>query len=159
MPPKKRRAFSAPKPPKLPKAPQAQESYLQSFQATQYTHDNLLAVAIQPLEASVALEAIQQAVVKDIKKDKLRAVFKAYSKTAKDKADEVDKTKLLELSAKEVIRMGLSTVLTLQEPIAAIPKLDLKVINLPGKFIFATWYASKPISSFNAGAKSNNLSN
>ena len=44
-------------------------------------------------------------------KDKVGAVFKAYSKTAKDKADKVDKTKLLELLAKEVIRIGLSTIL------------------------------------------------
>ena len=36
--------------------------------------------------------------IKDIK-DKLGAVFKAYSKTAKDKA-EVDETKLLKLLAK-----------------------------------------------------------
>jgi len=40
-------------------------------------------------------------------------VFKARGKTAKDKADKVDKTKLPELSAKEVIRIGLFTVSTL----------------------------------------------
>ena len=51
-------------------------------------------------------------VIKDIK-DKLGAVFKAYGETAKDKADKVDKTKLLELLAKEVIRIGLPTVPTL----------------------------------------------
>jgi len=44
--------------------------------------------------------------IEDIK-DKLGAVFKACSKTTKDKADKVDKTKLLELSAKEVTRIGL----------------------------------------------------
>ena len=50
--------------------------------------------------------------IKDIK-DELGAVFKAHGKTAEDKADEVDKTKLPELLAKEVIRMGLPTVPTL----------------------------------------------
>ena len=43
-------------------------------------------------------------------KDKLGAVFKAYSKTAKDKADKVDKTELPKLLAEEVIRMGLSAI-------------------------------------------------
>ena len=46
-------------------------------------------------------------------KDKVGAIFKAYSKTAKDKADKVDKTKLLELSAKEVARIDLPTVPTI----------------------------------------------
>ena len=50
--------------------------------------------------------------IKNIK-DKLRAVFKAHSKTAKDKADKVDKTKLLKLSAEEVIKIGLPAVPTL----------------------------------------------
>ena len=49
---------------------------------------------------------------KDIK-DELGAVFKACGKTAKDKADKVDKTKLPELLAEEVIRMGLFTIPTL----------------------------------------------
>ncbi len=84
------------------------------------------AVVAQPLEALVASVAIQQAavLVKDIKdtwpssqtkdiKDKLRAVVKACGKTIKDKADEVDKTKLPELSAEEVIRIGLFTIPTL----------------------------------------------
>jgi len=70
-------------------------------------------------------------------KDKLEAVFKAYSKAAKDKADKVDKTELPELLAKAIIRIGLPTVFTLWEPIAAIPKLDFKVINLLDKLIFA----------------------
>ena len=48
-------------------------------------------------------------VIKDIK-DKLGAIFKAYGKTAKDKVDKVDETKLLELLAKEVVKIGLSTV-------------------------------------------------
>ena len=43
----KRRASSAPKPPKPLKAPQAWESYSQSFQATQYIHGSLSAVATQ----------------------------------------------------------------------------------------------------------------
>ena len=51
-------------------------------------------------------------VIKDIK-DKLGAVFKAYSETTKDKADKVDKTKLPELLAKEVIKIGLPAVPTL----------------------------------------------
>jgi hypothetical protein len=50
--------------------------------------------------------------IKDIK-DKLGAVFKAYSKTAKNKADKVDKTKLPELLAEEVIKIGLPAVPTL----------------------------------------------
>ena len=85
--------------------------------------------------------------IEDIK-DEVGAVFEAYSKTTKDKADEVDKTELLELLAKEVIRIGLPT---LWEPIAAIPKLDLEVVNLLNKLIFTAWRASKPISGFNMG--------
>ena len=96
--------------------------------------------------------------IKDIK-DELGAVFKAYSETAKDEADKVDKTELPELSAKEVIRMGLPAVPTLQEPITAVSKLDLEVVNLPNKLIFAAWCTSKPISGFNAGIKFNNLFN
>jgi len=44
-------------------------------------------------------------------KDELGAVFKARG--AKDKADKVDKTKLPELLAEEIIRIGLLTVPTL----------------------------------------------
>jgi hypothetical protein len=55
--------------------------------------------------------------------------------------------------------MGLSAVPTLWEPIAAIPKLDLKVINLLDKLIFAAWRASKPISGINVDVKSNGLPN
>ena len=95
--------------------------------------------------------------VEDIK-DKLGAIFKAYSKAAKDKADKVDKTKLLELLAEAIIRIGLLAVPTLQEPITAIPKLDFKVINLLDKLIFAAQRASKPISSVNADINSS-LSN
>ena len=50
--------------------------------------------------------------IKDIE-DELGAVFEAYGETAKDKVDEVDKTKLPELLAEEVIRIGLSAVPTL----------------------------------------------
>ena len=66
--------------------------------------------------------------IKNIK-DKLGAFFKARGETTKDKADKINKTKLLKLSAKEVIRMGLPTIPILWEPMAAIFKLDLKVIN------------------------------
>ena len=138
----------------------------------QYTYNSLSVVVVQPLEALVALETTQQAVVltKDIKevwlssqieniKDELGAVFKARGKAAKDKADKVDKTELLELLAKVIIRIGLPAVPTLWEPIAAISKLDLKVINLLNKLIFAAQRAGKPISSINADIKSNNLPN
>ena len=54
--------------------------------------------------------------------------------------------------------MGLPTVPTIQEPIAAVPKLDLKVINLLDNLIFAAQRASKPICGFSAGAESVNLS-
>ena len=54
--------------------------------------------------------------------------------------------------------MGLPTIPTIQEPIAAVTKLDLKVINLPKELIFAAWRAGKPISGFNVGVKSINLS-
>ena len=91
--------------------------------------------------------------VEDIK-DELGAVFKAYSEAAKNKVDKVDKTKLLELLAKAIIRIGLLAVPTLQKPITAIPKLDLKVINLLDKLIFATRRASKPISGINIDVKS-----
>jgi hypothetical protein len=55
--------------------------------------------------------------VEDIK-DKVGAIFKACGKTAKDKADKVDKTKLLELLAEEVIRLDLSTVPTIPWPVS-----------------------------------------
>jgi hypothetical protein len=81
-------------------------------------------------------EAALSSQMEDIK-DELGAVFKAHGKTAKDKVDEVDETKLPELLAKEIIRMGLPTVPTSWEPMTAIPELDLKVINLLDKLIFA----------------------
>jgi len=49
----------------------------------------------------------------DIKEEELGAIFKACGKTAKNKANKVDKTKLPELLVKEVIRIGLSVVPTL----------------------------------------------
>ena len=91
-------------------------------------------------------------------KDKVGAIFKARGKTAEDKADKVDETELLELLAEEVARMDLPTVPTTWEPIAAVPELDLKVINLPKELIFAAWRASKPICGSSAGVKSVNLS-
>ena len=152
--PKKYRVSSALKPLKPLKAPQAQESYLQSFQATQYTHDSL-SVAIQ--QVVVLTKDIKKtwlsSQVEDIK-DELGAIFKAYSKATKDKVDKVDKTELLELLAKAIIRIGLPAVPTLLESITAIPKLDLKVINLLDKLIFATQRASKPINSVNIDIKS-----
>ncbi len=92
-------------------------------------------------------------------KDELRAVFKPHGETTKDEVDKVDETKLPELSAKEVIKMGLPTVPTLQEPIAAIPKLDLEVINLLDKLIFVAQRANKPISGLNVDIKSNDFLN
>ena len=69
--------------------------------------------------------------------DKIGAIFKARGKTAEDKADEVNKTELPELSAEEVARLDLPTVPTIWEPMAAVPELDLKVVNLPKELIFA----------------------
>jgi hypothetical protein len=161
MPPKKTSCVFGSETPKPPKAPQAWKSYSQSFQATQHTHDSLSVVVIQPPEALVASVAMQRAVVliEDIKEDELGADVKAHSETAKDKADEVDKIKLLELLAEEVIRMGLPAVPTLWEPITAVPILDLKVINLLDKLIFTAWRAGELIYGSNAGVKSNSLSN
>jgi hypothetical protein len=96
--------------------------------------------------------------IKDIK-DKLGAVFEAHGKTAKDKADKVNKTKLPKLSAEEVIKIGLFTIPTLWEPMTAIPELDLEVINLLDKLIFAAQYTGKLINGFNTDIKFNNLFN
>ena len=57
-------------------------------------------------------EAWPSSQIEDIK-DESGAVFKARGETTKDKADEVDETKLPEPLAKEVIRIGLPTVPTL----------------------------------------------
>ena len=70
--------------------------------------------------------------------DKVGAIFEAYGKAAKDKVDEVDKAKLPKLLAEEVTRMSLPAVPTTWEPIATVPKLELKVINFPKELIFAT---------------------
>jgi len=72
----------------------------------QYTHNSLL-VAIQ--QVVVLTEDIKEAwlssQMEDIE-DELGAVFK-------DKVDKVDETKLLELSAEKIIRMGFPAVPTL----------------------------------------------
>ena len=160
MPPKKCCASSALKSPKPLKVPQAQESYSQSFQATQYTHNSLSAVATQ--QAVVLIKDIDEvqpsSQIEDIK-DESRAIFKACGETAEDKADKVNKTELLELSAEEVIKIGIPAVPSLQEPMVAVPELDLEVINLLDKLIFAAQYASEPISRGNADVKFNNFPN
>ena len=42
---------------------------------------------------------------------------------------------------------------------AAVPKLDLEVINLLDELIFTAWRTSEPISGINVDIKSNNLPN
>ena len=136
---------------------------------TQYTHDSLSAVIIQPLKALVASVVTQQAVVliEDIKEawlggqredieDELGAVFKACGETAEDEVDKADETELPELSAGEVTIMGILAVPTLWEPMAAVPELDLKVINLPDELIFAARRASESISGVSADVESDN---
>ena len=44
--------------------------------------------------------------------DEVGAIFEARGKAAEDKVDEVDEAKLPELSAEEVVRIGLPTVPT-----------------------------------------------
>ena len=85
------------------------------------------------------------------------AIFEACGETAEDKADKVDKTELPELLAEEVIRMGLPAVPTLWEPMAVVLELDLKVINLPDKLIFAVWRVNELVSSVDVDIKSNDL--
>ena len=87
-------------------------------------------------------------------KDEVKTVFKARGETAEDKADkvlEVDKTELPKLSAEEVARMGLPAVPTIWEPMAAVFKLDFKVVNLLNELIFVIWYTGKPINGFSIG--------
>jgi len=86
----------------------------------------LAAEVVQPPKALVAPVAIQQVVklsedieeawpgsqMEDFKEDKFRAIFEACGKTTKDKANKVDKTKLPELSAEEITRIGLPVVPT-----------------------------------------------
>jgi hypothetical protein len=58
-------------------------------------------------------EARLSSQMEDIKEEELGAIFKACGKTVEDKVDKVDKTRLLELLAKEVTRIGLSTIPTI----------------------------------------------
>ena len=53
--------------------------------------------------------------------------------------------------------MGLPAVPTSWEPMAAVPELDLEVINLPDELIFAPWRAGEPIGGINADVKSDDL--
>ena len=53
--------------------------------------------------------------------------------------------------------MGLPAVPTLWKPIAAVPELNLKVINLPNKLIFAAWCAGELINGINADVEFNDL--
>jgi len=91
---------------------------------------------VAALSKDILEEARPSTKVEDIE-DEVGAIFEARGKTAEEKADKVDKAELPELSAKEVVRMGLPTVPTTWEPMAAVPKLDLEVINLPNNLIFA----------------------
>jgi len=95
----------------------------------------------------------------DVKEDELGAVFEARGETAKDEADEVDETELLELLVEEVIRMGLPAVSTLWEPMTAVSELGLEVINLPDELIFAARRAGEPISGLNVDVEPDDLSN
>ena len=117
----------------------------------QYIYDSVSAVATQQV-----VEAQPSSQTEDIK-DELGVIFEAHGKTIKDEANKVDKIKLLELSAEEVIKMGFFTILTSQKPIAAIPKLDLKIVNFLNELIFAAQRASKSINSVNTDIKFNNL--
>jgi len=54
--------------------------------------------------------------------------------------------------------MGFPTVPTTWEPMATVPKLDLKVINLLKELIFTAWRASEPIYNSSTGAQSNKSS-
>ena len=57
-------------------------------------------------------EAWPSSQIEDIE-DESGAVFEACGETAEDEADKVDETELPELSAEEVIKMGLLAVPTL----------------------------------------------
>ena len=104
-------------------------------------------VVVQPPEALVAPVIIQQVVlnkeawlsnqIENIKEEELGAVFEACGKTAKNKTDKVDKTKLPELLVEKVVKMNFPAVPTTWEPMATVLKLNFKVINLPDKLIFA----------------------
>ena len=101
-------------------------------------------------------EAWQSSQVKDIK-DKLGAVFEARSKTVKDETDKVNEAELAELSAEEVIKMGLFAVFILWESMAAVFELDFKVINFLNKLIFTAWHAGKFISNVDVDIKFDDL--
>ena len=72
--------------------------------------------AVATQQAAVPIKDTKEAglssQIEDIE-DKLGAVFEARGETTEDKADKVDETKLPELLAKEVIRMGLPTIPTI----------------------------------------------
>ena len=53
--------------------------------------------------------------------------------------------------------MGLPAVPTSWEPMAAVPELDLEVINLPDELIFAARRAGEPIGGVNADVESDDL--
>ena len=72
----------------------------------------VLVQQVAALSRDIQEEAQPSTQVEDIK-DEVGAIFKARGKTAEDKADKVDKTELLELLAKEVIRLDLPTVPTI----------------------------------------------
>ncbi len=55
--------------------------------------------------------------------------------------------------------MGFPAIPTLWEPIAAVPELDLKVIDFPGELIFAVWRTGEPISGVNIDIKSDDFLN
>ena len=95
----------------------------------------------------------------DIKEEELGAVFEARGETAEDKVDKVDETELPKLSVEEVIRMGLPAVPTSWEPMTAVPELDLKVIDLLHKLIFAARRTSEPISGLNTDVEPDDLFN
>jgi len=63
------------------------------------------------LSKDIQKEARPSGQVEDIKNE-VKAVFKARGKTTKNKVDKVDKTKLPELLAKEVARIGLPAIPT-----------------------------------------------
>ena len=66
------------------------------------------------LSKDIQEEAQPSGQVEEIK-DEVKAVFEARGKTAEDKADKinkVDETELPELSAEEVVRMGLPAIPT-----------------------------------------------
>ena len=96
---------------------------------------SVLVQQLVALSEDIQEEAQPSTQVEDIE-DEVGAIFKACGEAAEDKADEVDEAKLPELSAEEVARMGLPAVPTTWEPMAAVPELDLKVVNFPEELVF-----------------------